>query len=108
MTKVRIDNEDVFIVKICHIEFRYLVPNQSPIWVVPRYPIPDKYPFYYNPKWVSNQRNTKQIAIRKIKVFPMPFAFGASITYNNIGMPGNLFNYPIIYSFNDKQNIFDL
>jgi hypothetical protein len=38
-------------------------------------PIPDKYPFYYNPRWVSNLSNTKRIAIRKIKVFPMTFSF---------------------------------
>jgi hypothetical protein len=57
--------------------------------------IPDKYRFYYNARWVSNNRPTKRIAIRKIKVFPMTFVFEVMIGYgDNIQQPQNMINYP--------------
>jgi hypothetical protein len=71
--------------------------------------IPDKYHFYYNARWVSNNSLTIRIAIRKIKVFPMTFVFEAIIGYvDNIQQPQNMINYPVICSLSDNQNILDL
>jgi hypothetical protein len=71
MTNVRVDHEDVFIAKIYHIEYLAVNPGSAPVPIAVREPIPDKYLFFYYSKWVSNQSNTKRIAIRKIKVLPM-------------------------------------
>jgi hypothetical protein len=65
MIKVRIGSENVFISKTYHLVNRIAVPD----------PIPDKYHFHYNPRWISNPSNTKRIAIRKIKAFPKTFVF---------------------------------
>jgi hypothetical protein len=99
MTKVRTGHEDVFIAKTYHLV------NSAPV----SDPIPNKYRFYYNPRWVSNQRNVKQIAVRKIKVYPITFIFGAVIVYtDNVINPQKVHDHNIFYSLSDRNNIFDL
>jgi hypothetical protein len=70
--------------------------------------IPGKYHFYFNPKWVYNQSNTKRIAIRKIKVFPMSAIITAIISYNDLGNQHNVIRHAVIYSLTDGRSIFDL
>jgi hypothetical protein len=78
MTKVRTGYEDVFIGLTYH--WDNAVPNMNTIYpngVIPEIhvldPIPDKYHFFYNARWTSNTSPTKQIAVRKIIIFPMTF-----------------------------------
>jgi hypothetical protein len=59
MSKVRVDHEDVFIQNIDTSEA-----------------IPEIYHFDFKSNWVSNNSQTKKIAIRKIDVVPMTFAAG--------------------------------
>jgi hypothetical protein len=98
MTKVRTRHEDVFIGKTYHIERLALNPGSVPVPVVVREPIPDKYHFYYNPKWVSNQSNTKRIALRKIKAYLLTFVFEVAINYkDNIVQQINDINHVIMH-----------
>jgi hypothetical protein len=60
MSKVRVDHEDVFIQNIGSYE-----------------EIPERYHFDFNSNWVSNNSQTKKIAIRKIDVVPLTFTAGA-------------------------------
>jgi hypothetical protein len=99
MSKVRIGHEDAFIARTYPFDGNIIVPE----------PIPDKYHFYYNSRWVSNQSNTKQIAVRKIKVYPMTFIFGVVIVYiDNVINPQNKYDHSIFYSLSDRNSIFDL
>jgi hypothetical protein len=57
MSKVRIGHEDVFIGKTNHLNGDTIV----------RDPIHDKYPFFYNPKWVANISEKKTNSSKKNK-----------------------------------------
>jgi hypothetical protein len=99
MTKVRIGHEDVFITKTYHMDNNGVAVTD---------PIPDKYHFYYNARWVSSISQKKRIAIIKIKAYPMTFVFEAIITYvDNIVQPQNQFDYIIIFTLSNTQSIFD-
>jgi hypothetical protein len=99
MSKVRKGHEDVFIGKAYHLIKGVAVPD----------PIPDKYHFYYNARWISNPSNTKPIAISKIKVFSMTFIFEVIIGYaHNKLVPLNMINYSIAFSLSDNQTILEL
>jgi hypothetical protein len=99
MSKVRTRHEYAFIDKTYYMNNGIAVSD----------PIPDKYHFYYNVRWISNLSNTKRIAIRKIKAFSMTFVFEAIIGYvDDILQPHNLINYPILCSLSDYQTILEL
>jgi hypothetical protein len=68
----------------------YHLVNGAPVHDI----IPDKYDFYYNSRWASNLSNTKRIAIRKIKAFPMTFVFEVTIGYvDNVLLPINMITF---------------
>jgi hypothetical protein len=54
MSKVRVGHENVFIAHVTNADY-----------------IPEKYHFDFNHKWVANNNDTKRIAVRKIKAYPM-------------------------------------
>jgi hypothetical protein len=54
MSKIRVGYEGVFIAPITDIG-----------------DIPENYHFDFNHKWLANESDTKQIAVRKIKAYPM-------------------------------------
>jgi hypothetical protein len=97
MRKVRIGFEDVFIARTYHFNNNMIVAN----------PIPDKYHFYFNPKWISHTSPTKIIAIRKIKVFPMTFVSIIAFDYNNNTMDAIIYE-STTYSLPDNKNVLDL
>jgi hypothetical protein len=101
MTKVRIGHEDVFIAKTYH---------KNPLTgMFIQDPIPDKYHFHFDSKWVSNISNTKRIAVRKIKVYPMTFVFEAIIGYvDDIHVPQRMYKYFISHSLSEKDSILDI
>jgi hypothetical protein len=99
MSKVRTGHEDAFIGKRYHRDNGIAVSD----------PIPDKYHFYYNARWVSNNSPTKRISIRKIKAYPMTFVFEAVISYaDNVAQPQNQLDSFVIYTLSKNQSIFDL
>jgi hypothetical protein len=89
MSKDRICHEDVCIDKTYHFINGVDVPDS----------IPDKYPFYYKARWISNHIHTKRIAKRTIKAFTMTFLFELIIGYaDNILVPLNMINIYITFS----------
>jgi hypothetical protein len=97
MPQVRRGHEDVSIGWTYHYNNGTLVPD----------PVPNKYHFYYKPRWVSNTSTTKRIAIRKIKVFPMTFVSRISIGFINNNGNGRT-TMDIAYALTCKKNIDDL
>jgi hypothetical protein len=97
MTKARIGHEEVFIAKTYHRNDAGFV----------RESIPDKYHFHFNPKWISNTSNTKRIAVRKIKVFPMTFISTIRISFID-NQAANIITHDITFSLTEDKSIFDL
>jgi hypothetical protein len=95
MSKVRIVHEDVFIGKTYHYNN-----------IVVKDPIPEKYHFYYNVRWISNLSNIKSISIRKIKVFPSKLVSVISIEFIDYTMHSQKIN--IVYSLANNNSIFDI
>ncbi|GMO19654.1 MAG: hypothetical protein Ta2E_10680 [Mycoplasmoidaceae bacterium] len=47
-----------------------LISSDKPVRILLN-PIPEYHQFYYDSKWIPNNRCTKRIAVRKIETFPM-------------------------------------
>jgi hypothetical protein len=98
MSKVRIGHEDVFIGQTYDRDCKTFVQDT----------IPDKYYFYYNPRWVANMNQIKRIAIRKIKAFPMTFVFSADIEFSDGNAPPNRLTHNIAHAFNENNTVMNI
>jgi hypothetical protein len=89
MSKVRIGHEDVFIPHVTNSD-----------------PIPEKYHFNFNHLWIANSSDTKRIAVRKIKAYPMNVTAEIGFAIND--PDGNPQNTTFHYALIGNQPITDL